>query len=132
MSGPRLSVLSILWLPLVAAGALAAGGPARGQASGASRQVLDRFAPPAIERGISPLTTQSPDSSDVQRRRSIRAASAVVDRTGASGARYVAGKVIVKFRETASPRERTDSVRTSTRAGAIQPRRDYANFDIVS
>src|SRR4051812_11680030 len=98
MSGPRLSRLSVFWLAVVAAVALVGGANGRGQTSGASRQVLDRFAPPAIERGISPLTTQSPDSSDVQRRRSIRAASAVVDRTGASGARYVAGKVIVKFR----------------------------------
>jgi serine protease len=135
MSGPRLSLLSVLWLTVVAAVLLVGGAHGRGQTAGASRQVLDRFAPPAIERGISPLTTQSPDSPDVLRRRSIRAASAVADRRGASGAPYVPGKVIVKFRETASLRERTDSLREAARAGmrggTIQPRPDYANFDIV-
>ncbi len=130
MSGSRRSSLVALSLT-VAAAAILGTVHGHGQTARGSRQLLDKFAPPAIERGISPLMTQAPDSPDVMRRRSIRAASAIADRTGASGAPYVAGKVIVKFRETASTRVRTDSVRAATHAGSIDARPDYANFDIL-
>jgi len=131
MSGLRRTSHTALWFAVLAAAALIGSDHGHGQTAGARRQVLDNFAPPAIERGSSPLMTQAPDSSDVIRRRSIRAASAMADRTGASGARYVPGKVIVKFRETASTRARTDSLREATRAGSIDARPAYANFDIV-
>ncbi|HEY2904880.1 MAG TPA: S8 family serine peptidase [Vicinamibacterales bacterium] len=131
MSGLRRTSRTALWITVLAAAALIGSARGRGQTSGALRQVLDNFAPPAIERGISPLMTQAPDSPDVIRRRSIRRASAVADRIGASGAPYVAGKVIVKFRESASTRTRTDSLREATRAGSIDTRPAYANFDIV-
>lgn len=138
MSGPRPFRLSASWLAVAAALALAFAGATsghgqdRGQGRGGARQELDRFAPRAIERGISPLMTQAPDSPTVIRRSSIRAMNAVADRTSASGARYVAGKVIVKFRDTASAGDRVDSVRSATRTGSMRPRPDYANFDIIT
>jgi len=132
MSGPRLIRLSLSSLAVAVALALAGGIDGHGQDRRGPREVLDRFAPRPIERGISPLMTQAPDSPVVVRRRSIRAMTAVPDRTGASGAPYVAGKVIVKFRDAASAESRADSVRSATRTGSMRTRPDYANFDIVA
>jgi serine protease len=150
MSGPRLRLSWYLSVAFGAALIVVNGAHGRGQVrddtprqpradrprtppgADAARQMISQFAPPAIERGISPLTTQAPNSRDIVRRRSVRSTSGVIDRTGASGAPYVAGKVIVKFRDNSSVREREDSVRAATRTGSMRTRPDYANFDIVA
>src|SRR5262249_38132305 len=99
---------------------------------GAVRIALGQFAPPPIERGISPLRTETPGSPELLRRRSVRAVDAIPDKTGAPGAPYVAGKVIVKFRESATTATRIESVRAASRSASLRQRPDYANFDIIS
>jgi serine protease len=107
---------------------LAPVGAGQGQTAGPSRVVIDRFAPPAIERGISPLEARPPDV----RRRIIRPMSGTLDRTGGSGAHYVAGRVIVKFRDGVSTGSRQAATSASSRTASLTTRPDYANFDIVS
>ena len=95
MSGPRLTLLVLSCFGAARShGALGRGRSrrsarqprptVRGAARRRSARLISQFAPPAIERGISPLTSQAPDSPDVIRRRSIRATSGVIDRIGAS------------------------------------------------
>src|SRR3979409_2592147 len=72
----------------------------RGQSpSPVSGIVVDYFALPAIDRGLMPDLSRAPDSPESKIRASIRAVNATLERVGVSGSRYVAGKVIVKFRD---------------------------------
>ena len=59
--------------------------------------VVDFIAPPPIDRGLVPSLERSPDSPETQMRAAIRASSVALDRAGASGAHYIAGKVIVQI-----------------------------------
>src|SRR5262245_22710241 len=80
--------------------ALAARG--HGQSAPQSGVVVDYSAPPAIDRGLAPDLSRSPDSPETATRRSIRVEGLRGDRVGASGAPYVPGKLIVKFRDGVS------------------------------
>jgi serine protease len=95
------------------------------------RAILDLFAPPPIESGIIPVESRAPDSADTHRRLSIRPASGDVDRAGAAGARYVPGRVIVKFKDGASPASRVSALSAASRTAAMSPRLPYADFDVV-
>ncbi len=86
----------------------------RGQVADDSRlQILQNVGLPAIDEGL---------LQDVRR---------VQDRVGASGARYVAGRVIVKFRDEAAMSERHAAVRAASDTGEIAARPSYADFDLV-
>ena len=63
----------------------------RGQTTASPRRLLSGFAPPAIQGGISPDLSHAPGTPETLRRQSVRRASGVVDRVGASGARYRPG-----------------------------------------
>jgi serine protease len=106
-------------------------GDAGAQAATPARLVVDRTAPPAIERGISPLMLHDPTDPQAAVAGRARVDGHDLDRTGASGASYVAGKVIVKFKDGASAVSRIESVRAVSRTAAITARPDYADFDIV-
>jgi subtilisin family serine protease len=103
----------------------------QGQTAGPARVLVDASGPPPIERGISPLMTHSPDNPDITRVRQVETPMAALDRTGASGARYVAGKVIVRFKDEGSAELRAASLRAVEGSAAIAARPDYADFDIV-
>src|SRR5215510_1724151 len=77
-----------------------------GQTSPAQSGIVDFTAPPPIEEGIFSSLTRSPDSIEAKMRASIRTSSVALDRVGASGAHYIAGKVIVKFRDGVSTASR--------------------------
>ena len=47
-----------------------------------------------------------------------------------SGSRYVAGKVIVKFRDGVSPAARSSALAVTSAKALLQP--SYANFDVVA
>src|ERR1700680_765692 len=84
---------------------------ARGQEPPAGpRVVLGSFAPSAIESGISPDMSRAPDSPETVRRLSLRSTSAPIDRTDVAGRPYVAGRVIVKFRDGASTDARVSAL----------------------
>jgi serine protease len=103
-----------------------------GQAPGAiSRLLLDRIAPPPIERGISPVETRVPGSDEMIRRRSIRAATSPIDRVGATGARYLPGRVIVKFKNGTSAAARVSALSTVSRTASLSQQPSSADFDLV-
>ncbi len=120
---------------VLAAGGQDSRGPARDRDQSAAaplRQVIGSFGPSAIERGISPFTTQAPDSPETIRRRSVRGVNAIADRVGASGYRYIPGKVIVKFKSTSTAATRTASLRAASTTAVMAARPDNVNFDIVT
>ena len=104
----------------------------REQTASPARIVVDRFAPPAIERGISPLEARAPGSPEELQRRSLRPASKVIDRVGKSGSVYVPGRVIVKFKDGASPASRASAMSAASRTASLSSRPSSANFDVVS
>src|SRR5437762_8581906 len=119
---------SFTFLSLSAALLVAGAAPGHGQSGGFG--VVDLFAPPAIEHGVVADQSRAPDSYESKIRRSVRALDAPRMRTGASGARYVPGKVIVKFRDGMSTSARAAvlssmSVRTSARPS-------YADFEVIN
>lgn len=104
---------------------------ALGQAPPSSRRILSRIAPPAIERGISPDLSHAPGTPETRRRQSIHAVSGVVDRTGASGARYRPGRVIVKFRDGVSAATRVSALSVVPGRATMSPRAASQDFDVV-
>src|SRR5262245_33251490 len=103
-----------------------------GQTTGrVSRLLLDRIAPPPIERGVSPVETRVPGSDEMIRRRSIRSAGAQVDRIGSTGARYLPGRVIVKFKPGTSAETRGSVVSAVSRTASVSQPPSYADCDLV-
>src|SRR5947209_4260949 len=110
------------------------GGGSRGQTSTSEASplvILENVGLPAIDRGVIPDESHTPDSPESLRRRSIQSGSATLERVGASGARYVAGRVIVKFRDGTSTPSRLSTLSAVSRAASISARPAYANFDVV-
>jgi serine protease len=86
---------------------------------------------PAVDEGVLGDDTHMPSSFETQRRTAIRAVMHT-DGTGASGARYDRGHVIVRFRDEADAAARMRAISSATRSGAIATRPPYANFDVVT
>ena len=103
----------------------------RGQTTAPSRRLLSEFAPPAIQRGISPDLSHAPGTPETRRRQSIQAVSGVRDRIGASGTRYRPGRVIVKFRDGVSAPTRVSALSVVPGRATISPRAATQDFDIV-
>jgi serine protease len=101
------------------------------QAPPSRRVILSRFAPPAIERGISPDTSNAPGTLERRRRQSVRAAGRVADRAAQSGALYRPGRVIVKFRDGMAPAARLSALSTVTGGATMAPRSASQNFDTI-
>jgi serine protease len=99
--------------------------PARGQTS----PQTGTSGLPAIDRGLVERVYRSPDSPETKMRASIRSLNGPVERIGASGAPYVAGRLIVKFKDGASPTSRVSAL--STVRGTPSPQPLSANFDVV-
>src|SRR2546422_7220421 len=103
---------------------------ARGRGQGVvSGVVVADFAPPAIDSGIIARVSRSPDSPESQIREAIRASHSPLERVGAGGAHYIAGKVIVKFRAGTSSTARVSAM--SVAGASTSERPSYANFEIV-
>jgi serine protease len=64
-------------------------------------------------------------------RRSIRAAASPIDRVGASGARYLPGRVIVKFKNGTSATARVSALSAASRTASLSQQPSYADFDLV-
>lgn len=103
----------------------------RGQSPPAPhRVVVQRVGPPAIDRGLLPHGARGPGDRDMLRREAlVRAAR--LDRVGASGGRYVPGRVIVKFREGAAASSKASAIARASRSASLATRPAYANFDIL-
>jgi serine protease len=108
---------------------LAGGTHGRGQTP-ASGGVIEFFAPPAIDLGLVANVSRSPDAAASKVRASIRVAGSPLDRVSPSGAHYVAGKVIVKFREGTSATAHASALSVTSAKASTQP--SYANFEVMS
>ena len=86
---------------------------------------------PAIDGGALADYTHTPATFEARRRAAIRSALRS-DGVSSSGASYARGKVIVKFRDDASPTARMNAVSSATRTGAVATRPSYSNFDIIT
>jgi serine protease len=113
----------------------ATGGTAGGQATSHRTVVRETTVGPLI-RGIQPTEAHGPGSIERTRRAGIQRMTA--DRVGASGARYVPGRVLVKFKDDALPSARLSAVSAArstarvTRAAVATDRLSHANFDTVA
>jgi serine protease len=84
---------------------------------------------PGIDEGLIVGDRLTPGSPEVLNRKAFREAqpgAAVSSSTG-----YMAGRVIVKFRDDALMATRQDIVQTASRTAQIASRESYADFDIV-
>jgi serine protease len=113
-----------LWLVLGARG--------HGQTSGGSARVLiDQIGLPAIERGISPVSSVAPTSADGGRL-SAHLASGTFDRVSASGVRYAPGRVIVKFRDGVGTEMKRSIAVAASLTAAVSQRPAYGDFDVIT
>jgi serine protease len=115
----------------VAAGALSVA-HGQGQDPGALRAILPASLLPAIDRGLVSDLSHAPGSPQSLVRESMTHSLVALDRIGASGAHYVAGRVIVKFRDGLTPAARARMVSAASQTAAVSERSSYANFDLVS
>ena len=111
---------------------LVVGARGHGQAPAQGRTVLQPLALPAIEGGRRVDESRAPDSPEALKQASMHIRSASVDRVGASGARYVPGRVIVKFRDGTSSAARLSAMSVTSRTAALSTRPAYADFDIMT
>jgi serine protease len=96
------------------------------------RQVLQMRSSGAVDRGLSPDAAADPRSVRTRTVRTSEATDVVfADRVGPSGAPYVPGRVIVKFRDTTPAKARVSTLASVSRTAAMTTRKPYANFDIV-
>ena len=96
----------------------------------AIKQTFSQAVLPAIDRGLVQRVYRSPDSPETRVRTSIQSLNGPAERVDAAGAPYVAGKLIVKFRDGTSSATRVSAL--SNRGARAAAQRAYANFDIVS
>jgi serine protease len=121
----------LLTLALVAAVSAAFGVRTHGQDRGAARTFLPASLLPAIDRGIGADMSHWPGSPESITRESITE-STPLERISTTGARYVAGRVIVKFRDGMSTQSRVRAMSTVSQTASVSERPSYANFDVVS
>jgi serine protease len=101
-----------------------------GQGAG-TRTILPASLLPAIDRGVVADTSHWPGSPQAIDRESIAHSTVSLDRVGPSGARYIAGRVIVKFRDGTSTQARSRVMAAVSQTATVSERPSYANFDIV-
>lgn len=92
--------------------------------------IVSRFAPPAIDRGLMSDRSVAPDSPESRVRASVRALDAPAVRHSASGATYVPGRLIVKFRDGVSVSTRSSTLSAMSARASSRP--SYADFDLVA
>jgi subtilisin family serine protease len=132
-----------LTLAVAAVAAFAARAVVHGQDAGAFRSFLPASILPAIDRGLAADWSHAPGSPEAVVRESMRRSIVTLDRVSASGAHYVAGRVIVKFRDGTSSTSTSPSTSASSMAARVRAmatvsqtatvpeRPSYANFDVV-
>lgn len=116
---------------MLAAAAALSVAPGQGQQAGGLRTFLPASLLPAIDRGVDPDMSHAPGSPETLVRESMRKSMAAVDRTGASGTRYIAGRVIVKFRAGVSAASRVRAMSAVSQTASMSERPSYANFDVL-
>jgi serine protease len=106
--------------------------PGRGQAQDGSRfdDILG-LGLPAIDRGVVTDPFRAPGGPEAALRGASQTSSTRHDLVGEGGARYVPGRVIVKFRAGVSSALRLAALSATSRTASIAERGEYANFDVI-
>lgn len=117
--------------PLFILGVAAAGAFVLHGQSGpdANLVVLEGVGLPAIDQGAIFDESRTPASSATERRASLL--RTLQDERAGVRASYVPGRVIVRFKDTASSDDRLNAIRSISSSAALAERPTYANFDIV-
>src|ERR1700730_6500744 len=106
--------------------------PGRAQAPDPSPlDVIMGLGLPAIDRGVVMDPFRAPGGPDAFVRRALQTASTSHDLEGEGGARYLPGRVIVKFRDGVPAASRLSALSATSPTASISQRPDYANFDVV-
>ncbi len=84
---------------------------------------------PGVDAGVTMDATHTPSTAAALRRVELR--RALQDQQARLSAPYVPGRLIVRFKDAASPADRLDALRSASGTAAISARPTYANFDIV-
>jgi serine protease len=112
---------------LVVAASLTAIG-LRGQTANAPPVILQGVGLDPVDEGVIRITSQTPGGTVQIRRAAIRAA---LWRASHASARYVAGRVIVRFRDETSDTARQAAIAAVSRTAVMIARPDSADFDVV-
>ena len=86
---------------------------------------------PAVDTGVSPDQAPAPRTLTTRSLRSVAGDTLYADRSGSSGVTYRPGRVIVKFRDTASASTRVSAMSTVSRTATMTARPSYADFDVI-
>jgi serine protease len=101
-----------------------------GQTRDKSRNWIQNVGLPGIDQGVIADESHSPGSVETLRHAALRAAL-VRDRVGAAGIPYVPGRILVKFRDTASAADRQAAMDSISRTAVMTARLSYTDFDVV-
>jgi serine protease len=127
--------LLLHWSLAVGVASLALHAAGREQPASVRSVVVERTVAP-LQRGVIPTDSRQPGHSHRRQQAAIRPASTPLDRVGASGASYVPGKVIVKFKDGTPSATRSavmSRIPATARAdlASSSTRPPHANFDVV-
>jgi serine protease len=101
-----------------------------GQSSSDRHVIIENLGLPAVDEGLLINDeTHAPGTAETLRRIATR--EAVRQDGGQSGARYAPGRLIVKFRENASPDERAAALKAISPSASIDAAQAYADFNMV-
>ena len=102
---------------------------ARGQSPDERHVILENVGLPAVDEGVIVDETHTPATRETLRRAAIRLA--LHSDAGPARARYVPGRVVVRFREQTTQAERLAALADVSSTARIDPRPSYADFDLV-
>jgi serine protease len=102
-----------------------------GQSAIEPRTFLYPYSLPAVDQGPMGDLRPGPATAAAFVRRAGSLPAVTLDRSGSAGSTYVAGRVIVKFRDGTSTAARIKSLSFGSATGAVSERPSYANFDLV-
>jgi serine protease len=91
--------------------------------------VLEGVGLPAIDGGVATETTHAPVSAETLRRIDLR--RTIEDQRAGRSLPYLPGRLIVRFKDTASSADRVNALQSASRTAAIAERPSYANFDMI-
>jgi serine protease len=103
---------------------------ARGQSPDERHVIIENFGLSAVDEGlIIADETHTPSTLEARRRSALR--TAVEAQASSSAARFVPGRLIVKFHDQSSSLERAAAIAAVSPTARIQPQPSYADFDVV-
>lgn len=106
--------------------------PGRGQAPDTYPVLLQDISAGAVDRGVSVGDARPPSNGPRVRAERLDGNTAYADRVSVSGATYMPGRVIVKFRDGLSTNARLSALSSVSPTAALTTQKPYANFDTIS